>query len=489
MTSSGGEDKKSRRINFSPSTKLKLAKAAGFYCSYPACLVPTTGPSVDDDGNDSAAGIAVAAHIYPASKNGPRKKEGMTAEQIRSVSNGIWLCHTHGTLIDELQHEFPAEMVIEMKNVREYAQSLSLKLPDVAFFVGYIGVKRLDAIVRKHWPNPDQEKIRVDVISEGIKCTPASDDPLWTQMPTPPAKFDLKPIQRAASPRVVHIADRPSQPRRESFPNDRRRAIDIISSWRGRAERNGWNGKGFNINYCYVKITAREPGSGDIAETFLWVRGDSTNLYDYTLIDGESLILDVNHTGYGPSNLNWHLNVTIKDGAYCTTSTLRILRPIRLSVSYERHEKAEFEAYAQILEKLASGWEPIGYVGIEPSEESSSEKVFPEPFSIRNEITEGQLAQALKRCARVRLGYELAEIWGLWFYFNNTFFNNALDETIIWEASVDLLDEVGPAPYPTFAQGKQLVSISDRTGIRLTIKNGRLFFDVANTNIGGQRTL
>ncbi|HHO8101446.1 TPA: HNH endonuclease [Pseudomonas aeruginosa] len=177
MTSSTSEDKKSRRINFSPDTKLELAKRAGFHCSYPTCLVPTTGPTVDDEGNDSAAGIAIAAHIYPASKNGPRKRDGLTPEQIRNISNGIWLCRTHGTLIDDFQDEFPAEKVIEMKKVREFAQWLSLKLPDVAFFVGFIGVKRLDAIVWKHWPKPDEEKIRVDVISEGIKCTPVSDDP------------------------------------------------------------------------------------------------------------------------------------------------------------------------------------------------------------------------------------------------------------------------------------------------------------------------
>lgn len=166
MTSSTSEDKKSRRINFSPDTKLELAKRAGFHCSYPTCLVPTTGPTVDDEGNDSAAGIAIAAHIYPASKNGPRKRDGLTPEQIRNISNGIWLCRTHGTLIDDFQDEFPAEKVIEMKKVREFAQWLSLKLPDVAFFVGFIGVKRLDAIVWKHWPKPDEEKIRVDVISE-----------------------------------------------------------------------------------------------------------------------------------------------------------------------------------------------------------------------------------------------------------------------------------------------------------------------------------
>lgn len=487
MTSSTSEYKKSRRINFSRNTKLELAKRAGFHCSYPTCLVPTTGPTVDDKGDDSAAGIAVAAHIYPASENGPRKRDGLTPEQIRDISNGIWLCRTHGTLIDEFQDKFPAETVIEMKRVREFAQWLSLKLPDVAFFVGFIGVKRLDAIVWKHWPNPDEEKIRLDVISEGIKCTPASDDPIWTQMPVPPAKFDLKPIPRAASPRFLHIAALPSPIRRELFPAERRRAIEVISSWGEQMTQLGWDGKGLIGNDCYVKITARDPKSGDITEPFLWVEGRSIHGYNYNLIDGEYLFLDVNHTAHRVSNLNWHLSVTIKDGQGHTTSMLHMRSPIRSPNPYERHERAVFEAYAQVLEKLACGWEPVGYVSLELGEWSEPEKVYPEGFPIRSEITEAQFARALQRCARIKLGYELADVWGICFRFSDAFFSDALDETTIREASEDLLAEVGPAPYPVFAHGKELVSLNDRHGIRLTTKRGELFFEFAPTISGIQR--
>ncbi|MEH6498297.1 MAG: HNH endonuclease signature motif containing protein [Pseudoalteromonas distincta] len=487
MTSSTSEDKKSRRINFSPDTKLKLAKSAGFYCSYPGCLIPTTGQTVDDEGKDSAAGIAVAAHIYPASKNGPRKRDGLTPEQIRDISNGIWLCRTHGTLIDDFQDKFPAERVIEMKKVREFAQWLSLKLPEVAFLVGFIGVKRLDAIVWKHWPNPDEEKIRVDVISEGKKCMPASDVPIWTQMPVPPVEFDLKPIPRAASSRSLHSAVLTPPIRRESFPAERRRAIDIVSSWGEHAKRWGWDGKGLLMNNCYVKITARDPESGEIAEPFLWVLSRSTHVYYYNFIDGEFLFIGIDHTTQRASDLNWHLNVTIKDGECCTTSTLRMLRPIRLSSSYERHQHAEFEAYAQVLEKLACGWEPVGYISLEPGEWSEPEKVLPKGFPIRSEITEAQFARALQRCARVKLGYELAEDWGIYFHFSDAFFSDALDETTIRKASKALLAEVGPAPYPISAHSKELVPLNDRYGIRLAIKPGELFFEVAQTVAGIQR--
>lgn len=487
MTSSNSEDKKSRRINFSPDTKLKLAKRAGFLCSYPRCLIPTTGPTVDDEGKDSAAGIAVAAHIYPASKNGPRKRDGLTPEQIRDISNGIWLCRTHGTLIDDFQDKFPAEEVIEMKKVREFAQWLCLKLPEVAFLVGFIGVKRLDAIVWKHWPDPDEEKVRDEVISEGKKCIPAPDVPIWTQMPVPPVEFDLKPILRAASSQSLHSAVLPRQILRESFPAERRRAIDIVSSWGEHAKRWGWEGIGCLTGDCYVKITARDPESGDIAEPFLWVLSLSTHFYHYNFIDGESLFLDINHTTQGVSNLNWHLNVTIKDGECCTTSTLSMLRPIRLFSTYERHQHAEFEAYAQVLEKLACGWEPVGHISLELGEWSEPEKVLPKEFPIRSEITEAQFALALQHCARVKLGYELAADWGIYFHFSDAFFNDALDETTIRKASEALLAEVGPAPYPISAHSKELVPLNDRYGIRLTIKHGELFFEVTQTVAGIQR--
>lgn len=165
-----------------------------------------------------------------------------------------------------------------------------------------------------------------------------------------------------------------------------------------------------------------------------------------------------------------------------------MLRPIRLRNNYESHERAELEAYAQVLEKLACGWEPFGYVGLEPGEWSEPEKVHPKGFPIRSEITEAQFARALQRCARVKLGYELAEVWGICFLFSDAFFSDALDETTVREASGALLAEVGPAPYPISAHGEELVSLNNRYGIRLATKHGKLFFEVAQTIASNQRT-
>ncbi|CAD5375809.1 HNHc domain-containing protein [Pseudomonas sp. OF001] len=478
--SNSSEVKKSRRINFSPATKLELAKRAGFHCSYRDCVTPTTASTVNDDGEDAAAGIAVAAHIYPASKNGPRKKDGLTPDEISNISNGIWLCRTHGTLIDDFQAEFPAEKVIEMKLVREFAQKLTIKMPDVGYLVGWMGVKRLDAIVWKHWPNVDEEQIRLEVLTEGIKCVPTSEDSIWTKMPVPPSVFELKPMITAAKPAAQAGAAPEAPLRRESFAAERRRAVQIVTSWQKLLKRWGWDGEGL-IHDGHVKITARNPETGEIAEPFVWARGRIVGLYRFNLVDGESVYLDINYTAHRSSNLDWHLNVTIKDGLCRTESTLSARKPITPHNSANTFERKEVEACSQVFEKLANGWEPIGYVGLEAGEWSEPETVHPEVFSIKSQITEAQIAQALQHCARVKLGYELGMTWGLCFCFNDTFLSDVLDEATIREASEALRAQVGLGPYPPYAHTDQLVTVDERFGIRLTIKYGDLFFELAQT--------
>lgn len=471
------EPKKSRRINFLPKTKLLLAKRAGLLCSFPGCLIHTTGLTLDDEGEDSAAGIAVAAHIYPASENGPRKREGLTEEQISNVSNGIWLCRTHGTLIDEFQVDYPPETVLEMKAVREYAQALTIKAPEIAFFVGWTGVKRLDAIVWKHWPNPDDEMVRLDMVSEGLQLTPTAESPLGAQMPVPPTSFEFRPLYRVTTSIAPVSLVMGVTTRLDNYPAERRRAVAIVSSWGKLMKRWGWDGKGALINHGYVKITARDSETGAFAEQFVWARGRTACVYDYNVVTGEQVYLDIDHTAHRASNLDWHLNIAIRDGECRTESILRMWRPITPRNSHEYTERAEIEAYAQVLERLASGWEPFGFVGLEAGEWSDPESAHPEGFAIRCAFSEEQLNKAIDRCTRVRLGYELADIWDLGFYFTDEFFSEALDEQTIRKASEGMLAKLGPAPYPIFDQSEQIVALNNHYGIRLTIKQGKLFFE------------
>jgi ABC-type lipoprotein export system ATPase subunit len=86
-----------READFSPQTRRIIAARAGWRCSMPKCDRVTIGPGPRPG---TSTEIGVAAHIYSSSMDGPRGAGGLIPEQRSSVSNGIWLCATHGRLID-----------------------------------------------------------------------------------------------------------------------------------------------------------------------------------------------------------------------------------------------------------------------------------------------------------------------------------------------------------------------------------------------------
>ncbi|QCI13051.1 hypothetical protein E6B08_17475 [Pseudomonas putida] len=478
MTSPTEPKKKSRRINFSKNTKLELAKRAGFLCSYPSCLRFTTGPAVNTDGEDSAAGIAVAAHIYPASEGGPRKQEGVSPDQIKDISNGIWLCGTHGILIDEFQDDFPPEAVIEMKGVREFAQRLTIIMNDVGELVSQIGPQRLDEIVWNHWPNPDEQSVRREFVSAALKCYRIQDEAFGTRMPLPPDCFELKPLMKAAAAVAQPVVETREFISPDNYRADRRRAIRIVTSWAAEMKKYGWDGKGLYANDVYVKITTRNPETGEVAEPFMWVQGTCVSEHDYNVMDGETATLAIDNTAHRASNFDWRLTVNLKDGECRTESTLHMGPSITPRHSHEMHERAEVEAYSQLLESMANGWEPIGFVGLEAGQWSEPDSIHPEAFAIRCEVTKEQMEKAIQRCAKVKLGYELAETWNHCFYFNDIFFSDVLDEATIRRASDNLLAKLG-AERPFYTQSAQIVALNYRFGIRLTLKGGNMFFQQA----------
>jgi len=86
----------SGRDDFMAPIKKAVALRAGYRCSI--CSVTTAGPS--DDAPDAVANTGVAAHISAAASGGPRYDPNMTHEARKNISNAIWLCGTHATLID-----------------------------------------------------------------------------------------------------------------------------------------------------------------------------------------------------------------------------------------------------------------------------------------------------------------------------------------------------------------------------------------------------
>jgi hypothetical protein len=100
------------RDDFTEKTKLQIAKRAGWLCSDPSCRRPTIGSTSDGDGEIN---LGTAAHICAAAPGGPRYDSNQTAEQRRSVDNGIWMCKLHGTAVDAKDSKFTVKLLREWK--------------------------------------------------------------------------------------------------------------------------------------------------------------------------------------------------------------------------------------------------------------------------------------------------------------------------------------------------------------------------------------
>ncbi len=100
------------RDDFTQRTKELIAARAGYNCSIPTCLAPTSGPT---SGCEGSVNVGVAAHISGAAEGGPRFNPNLTREQRQSAENGIWLCSTHGALVDRDLIFYKTELLIKYK--------------------------------------------------------------------------------------------------------------------------------------------------------------------------------------------------------------------------------------------------------------------------------------------------------------------------------------------------------------------------------------
>lgn len=108
---------KKNRDDFKSTTRLQIAKRAGWLCSFPSCRTPTVGATSDGDG---VIDIGTAAHIRAAAPGGPRYDEKMSPEERSSANNGVWMCRDHGKAIDSTDSEFTVEQLLEWKRQAEH---------------------------------------------------------------------------------------------------------------------------------------------------------------------------------------------------------------------------------------------------------------------------------------------------------------------------------------------------------------------------------
>ena len=110
----------SNRDDFPQAVKVVIAQRAGFRCSFPTCCITTVGPSEETE--TSIAHSGMACHISAASPGvGARRyRPDMTSEERKSASNGIWMCYTHGKLIDTDENRFTIERLKKWKEIAEF---------------------------------------------------------------------------------------------------------------------------------------------------------------------------------------------------------------------------------------------------------------------------------------------------------------------------------------------------------------------------------
>lgn len=441
------EKKATRRIDFPVTTKRLLAERAGLLCAYTDCTVATKAPAKNKKGEDSAVGIAIAAHIYAASPGGTRPPPAsMSPDQIKDVSNGVLMCRTHAGMVDDFQDEYPPELVLQMKRVREFAQHLSVTQPSVAFLVGWMGVKRLDRIVQDHLPELDVAKITAEVIRVGKHWLghnlPADDGPTL-----PPAKTFA--VKKNISAKTLSVALKEAEALRQStvqiddFAMQRLRAVDITTTFiRKNIEilRQGLLGdKSLHVGDGQVRIVAQNPATGDITDASHSVRSTTSCLFHSPKNLPEEIYLRVLCT----RGFTWELEQSFADNTMKLKSELDIPWFFTPKDSQDQVERVQFESYVKVLDALASGWSPLGYVSMRPSEILNEQDLHPRPFKITSKITPQTLEEVQTRNARIRLAYEFGDRWDVGYSFNDLLFDKRFDETTLIAAAEEVMEHLG----------------------------------------------
>ncbi|MBP2566814.1 hypothetical protein J2766_003411 [Agrobacterium tumefaciens] len=105
---------------FSPTVRDQLALRAGHRCSFPDCPETTVGPSSETNSSVSRSGMA--CHIYAARGGRPARRINakLSAEELRSIDNGIWMCFKHGKIIDTDEATYTPETLKWWKNIAEW---------------------------------------------------------------------------------------------------------------------------------------------------------------------------------------------------------------------------------------------------------------------------------------------------------------------------------------------------------------------------------
>lgn len=433
--------------NFKETTRKNIERAAGGRCSIRRCLDLTSCRREKPNGQHGSASKGRAAHIYAASPYGPRPApDGMTDAEISDFTNGIWACADCADIIDSHESLYSVESLKEMKSVREFTQQLIATDPTLQFLEKFMNAYTIDEIVWEHFPRPDRNSVLSALLAEGQKCF--VNIPLVRVMPAAPQSFSLKSGAIAARS-VLGTLSNVSQARQQvvhgAFKPDvveelRQHATTILAGWTESMISRYWTQGGGIIHYCLVKLSARDPHTGDFSNAAILVQADAHGLYKHSIMEGEDLRLGILHSTSSVNDLDWRLSISFQDGKIKMSSTLRRFGLIRPHDIGNPYEWADFESYCEVLECLALGWTPVGFISSIAGGSENAKGLRTKPFRIALSITPDELNDALARCKKVRLARELQEKWRKPFVFTEEFFDTELDVATIQQASNELFN-------------------------------------------------
>ena len=104
------------RRNYSQRTLKVLFGWSGNQCAYPGCTETLIEPAT---ANSDVLVTGHICHIFAASTDGPRGRQGLTQLELNSPDNLLLLCRNHHALVDGQHETYPADLLREWKQTHE----------------------------------------------------------------------------------------------------------------------------------------------------------------------------------------------------------------------------------------------------------------------------------------------------------------------------------------------------------------------------------
>ena len=356
------------RAEFSPETKISLAADAGHTCSYELCLEPTTMAVTKKkkDGTPTdqlrPGGIGVAAHIYGATQTGCPRPSNKTPDELSDITNGIWVCHSHGTLIDQHEKAYTAEYLMLCEKVRTFAHTFSMTSADIRSVLKLVPRRTYEKIIWKYSSDliSSTKEIERDVMAEAGRQLSLDTLTSYSQIPSPPPKFKQTSLSIFAS----DDAKTPSTVNVETSKKASNSTIaELIKSWTRDEELITDKNISIIIEDLYAVISAKNSNTGIIAAERVSVSGRMF----ITVIQASDLTgMPHYHAfawmrGSSPVAFNWNLVFGAKGES---TSTIKRNKDYAKLITYSDSSIRDARQAEALLAKLVEGWKPIGFFGL-----------------------------------------------------------------------------------------------------------------------------